>query len=63
MIPDITGTYTLKEENGVTVPGVTWADTIYSIKTTGGSVTLREDRTFSFSRSAVGTNHNQEDLR
>lgn len=56
VIPDITGTYTLKEENGVTVPGVTWADTIYSIKTTGGSVTLREDRTFSFSRSAVGTN-------
>jgi outer membrane lipoprotein SlyB len=56
VIPDITGTYVLRQENGVTVPGVTWADTIYSIKTNGGSVTLRDDGTFSFSRSATGTN-------
>jgi outer membrane lipoprotein SlyB len=56
VVPDISGTYTLKEENGVVVPGVTYADTIYSITTTGGSVTLRADGTFSYSRSATGTN-------
>ena len=56
VIPDITGTYTLKQENGVTVPGVTWADTVYSITTHSGSVTPRDDGTFSYSRSATGTN-------
>jgi len=56
VIPDITGTYTLMQENGVTVPGITYQDSIYSITTSGGSVTLREDGTFSYSRSATGTN-------
>ena len=56
VIPDITGTYTLKQENGYAVPGVTYQDSIYSITTSGGSVTLREDGTFSYARSAVGTN-------
>lgn len=56
VIPDITGTYTLKEENGVAVPGVTYADTVYTITTLSGSVTLRADGTFSFVRSATGTN-------
>lgn len=56
VIPDITGTYSLVMENGVTVPGVTYEDSIYSIETTSGSVTLREDGTFSYVRSATGTN-------
>lgn len=56
VVPDITGTYTLVMENGVTVPGVTYEDSIYSIETTSGSVTLREDGTFSYVRSATGTN-------
>jgi uncharacterized protein YcfJ len=56
VIPDITGTYTLKEENGFGVPGVTYADTVYTITTSSGSVTLRADGTFSFVRAATGTN-------
>jgi hypothetical protein len=56
VVPDITGTYTLVTENGVTVPGVTYEDSIYSIVTTSGSVTLRADGTFSYVRSATGTN-------
>jgi hypothetical protein len=56
VIPDITGTYTLVTENGVTIPGVTYQDSVYRIVTHGGSVTLREDGTFGYGRSATGTN-------
>jgi hypothetical protein len=55
-VPDITGTYTLVTENGVTVPGVTYEDSVYRIVTSSGSVTLRADGTFGYSRSATGTN-------
>ncbi|HEX3157645.1 MAG TPA: hypothetical protein VHQ45_03965 [Gemmatimonadaceae bacterium] len=55
-VPDITGTYTLVTENGVAVPGVTFEDDIYRIETSAGSVTLRADGTFGYSRSAIGTN-------
>ena len=56
VVPDITGTYTLLTENGITLPGVTWEDSTYKIVSSGGSVTLRADGTFSYVRLATGTN-------
>jgi hypothetical protein len=56
VFPDITGTYTLKQENGVVIPGIVFEDSIYRIRTTSGSVTLRADGTFGFVRAAIGTN-------
>ena len=56
VVPDIAGTYVLQSIGGVAVPGVTYEDTVYVIRTTGGSVQLREDGTFGYSLSATGTN-------
>jgi hypothetical protein len=56
VVPDITGTYTLTTENGVSIPGIVYQDSVYRIETSSGSVTLRADGTFGYSRSAKGTN-------
>lgn len=56
VVPNIAGTYMLQSIGGVSIPGTTYADTVYVIQTTGGSVQLRDDGTFSYSLSATGTN-------
>jgi hypothetical protein len=56
VVPDITGTYTLTTENGIRIPGIVYQDSVYKIETSSGSVTLRADGTFGYSRSAKGTN-------
>ena len=53
---DVTGTYALKSLNGKAIPGETYSDTAYVINTSGGSLTLRADYSFSFGVSAIGRN-------
>lgn len=56
VLPDVTGTYTLKSLNGKSIPGETYSDSTYVINTTGGTLTLRADKTFSFGVGATGRN-------
>lgn len=56
VLPDFYGTYSLIEVNGISIPGTTYEDSLYIIETSGGSVTLNMDGTFSYSLSSTGIN-------
>jgi hypothetical protein len=51
-----TGSYTLLTQDGVTIPGTTFDDSLYTIETSGGSLSISADSTFTYSISALGKN-------
>lgn len=51
-----TGSYTLLTVNGITLPGTTYDDSLYTIETTGGGLSISADSTFTYSISALGKN-------
>lgn len=51
-----TGSYTLLTLNGITLPGTTFDDSLYTIETTGGGLSISADSTFTYSISALGKN-------
>jgi hypothetical protein len=52
----VSGTYTLTEMNGIPLPGETYRDSLYFIKTTSGSLSLGANGTFGYGVSALGSN-------
>ncbi len=52
----LTGSYALKELNGILIPGETYRDSLYVITTSSGSLSLGGGGTFGYSVAAQGAN-------